>query len=268
MVTIDTVSGWLDQMAPAWLAEDWDNVGLLVGRGEGPARRVMTCLTVTPQTAAEAVREQADLIVTHHPMPFRPLKRLTSQSTVGRLLLELIAARVAVYSAHTAFDSTVEGVNARLAEGVGLRDVAPLIPAEAPDANDAGGRIGTGRVGTLATPGTLDELGRRLRAFLGIDRLQRVGLADWPVSRVAIACGAAGSLLQAAVDTECQAMILGETSFHTCLEAEARGVGLLLPGHYASERFALECLAEALAGQFPALTIWASRDERDPLAWL
>ncbi|MCO6454149.1 MAG: Nif3-like dinuclear metal center hexameric protein, partial [Pirellulaceae bacterium] len=86
--------------------------------------------------------------------------------------------------------------------------------------------------------------------------------------RVAVACGSAGQFLPAAARAGCDLLLTGETSFHTCLEAQALGVHLLLPGHYASERFAVEQLAELLAAEFPALHIWASRHERDPLKWL
>jgi putative NIF3 family GTP cyclohydrolase 1 type 2 len=85
---------------------------------------------------------------------------------------------------------------------------------------------------------------------------------------VAVACGAAGELLDAARRAGCDAMVVGETRFHTCLEAEAAGIGLLLPGHFASERFAVEELAGILARQFPELEVWASREERDPVRWV
>jgi putative NIF3 family GTP cyclohydrolase 1 type 2 len=83
-----------------------------------------------------------------------------------------------------------------------------------------------------------------------------------------VACGSAGSFLAAAREEQCQAFVTGETTFHTCLEAEASGIGLVLVGHYASERFGVEALAEVLATQFPDTTIWPSRDERDPLVWI
>jgi len=119
MATVNDIVLEVMRIAPGWLAEEWDNVGLLVGDGAAEVQRVMTCLTVTPATAAEAIVGGAGLVVAHHPMPFRPLKRLTGDTTVGRLLLDLIAARVAVCSAHTAFDSAELGINARLAEGLG-----------------------------------------------------------------------------------------------------------------------------------------------------
>ncbi len=109
MPTVASIAAFLEQLAPARLAEEWDNVGLLVGRRDQAVKKLMTCLTVTPASAAEAVEAGADLIVTHHPLPFNAMKRLTADTTAGRLLLDLIAAHVAVYSAHTAFDSAAEG---------------------------------------------------------------------------------------------------------------------------------------------------------------
>ncbi|MGO8688490.1 MAG: Nif3-like dinuclear metal center hexameric protein [Thermoguttaceae bacterium] len=259
MPTIQTIAAFLEQLAPSRLAEAWDNVGLLVGDHRAAVARAMTCLTITPATAAEAVRERADLIVAHHPLPFAALKRLTAETTAGRLLLELIAARVAVYSPHTAFDSAAEGINQRLAAGLGLRGVVPLTPA-------AEGQ-GAGRWGWLEEAIPLGQLAGRVKEFLKIEHLQMVGDPGRAVRTVAVACGAAGELLPAAVAAGCDAMVLGETRFHTCLEAEATGISLLLPGHFASERFAVERLAEALSKQFPDVETWASREERDPLVW-
>lgn len=259
MPTIAAISALLEQIAPARLAEEWDNVGLLVGNKNWAVKKLMTCLTVTPSSAAEAVEADADLIVTHHPIPFRATKRLTDDDTVGRLLLELIAARVAVYSAHTAFDSAGEGINQRLAEGLGLRGITPLTPHVEGE--------GTGRWGWLEEPVSLDELAERLKRFLGVERLQMVGRPDHQVRTAAVGCGAADEFLDAARQNGCDAMILGEARFHTCLEAEATGVGLLLPGHFASERFAVERLAKTLAERFPDVEVWASREEHDPLRW-
>jgi dinuclear metal center YbgI/SA1388 family protein len=253
----------LAQFAPPRLAEEWDNVGLLVGDSRQPVRRVMTCLTVTPASVAEAVAERADLIVTHHPLPFQPLKRLTADHTPGRLLLDLIAARIAVYSPHTAFDSAAAGINQQLAEALGLSEIEPLVPKPA----EAGGQ-GAGRRGRLGPPIPLSELAERLKAFLHLQGLQLVGDLRREIQHVAVACGAAGEFLAPAWQAGCQVLVTGETNFHTCLEAEAREVALLLPGHYASERFAVETLAGHLQRQFGELVVWPSRQERDPLRWI
>jgi dinuclear metal center YbgI/SA1388 family protein len=263
MPLVNDICGFLERFAPPRLAEEWDNVGLLVGRRDATVERIMTCLTVTPASAAEAVADRAQLIVTHHPLPFRALKRLTADTTAGTLLLDLIAAGVAVHSPHTAFDSAATGINQRLAEGLGLEEIVPLvsIPGD-PDA------LGAGRHGRLREPAALGEIAAQLGKFLSLAGMHVVGPREQRIERVAVACGSAGQFLEAARAAGCELLVTGETTFHTCLEAEAGGVALLLPGHYASERFAVEQLAEVLAREFPAVAVWASRRERDPLQWL
>jgi dinuclear metal center YbgI/SA1388 family protein len=253
----------MGRFAPIELAEDWDNVGLLVGDWQAPIERIMTCLTITPSSAAEAIRGKADLIITHHPLPFRALKRVTTDTTAGRLLWDLVGHRVAIYSPHTAFDSATAGINQRLAEGLDLGNVMPLVTVEgAPDGT------GSGRQGNLKQPCSLQELASRLKQFLRIQQLQAVGNPAAPIQQVAVACGAAGEMLPAASVAGCELLIVGETNLHTCLEAEARGMSLLLPGHYASERFAVEILADDLSRHFGQIHTWVSQQEQDPLKWM
>jgi dinuclear metal center YbgI/SA1388 family protein len=259
MLPLRELLAFLEALAPPRLAESWDNVGLLVGQRERVIQRVMTCLTITPDTTAEAVAEGADLVVVHHPLPFQPLRRLTDETVPGRLLLELAAARVALYSPHTALDSAERGINQRLAEGLGLLDIRPLRPH--PEGQ------GGGRCGRVEHPLKLLELGQRLKQFLGITRLQMVGDPQWPVSQVAVACGAVGEMIEDAHARGCHCLVIGEARYHECLAAEAQGLGLLIPGHFASERIAVAWLADVLGTQFPTLTVWASRIERDPIQW-
>jgi dinuclear metal center YbgI/SA1388 family protein len=262
MPTVQDICDFLERLAPGDLAEEWDNVGLLVGDRGAEVKHAMTCLTVTADSVNEASGQKADLVVTHHPLPFRPLKRLTSDTPEGRYLLELIQAGVAVYSAHTAFDSARSGINQQLAEGLRLANIAPLVVQEPESA------IGSGRIGECDQPVTLAEFGQRLKKFLGIDHLRVVGAADRAIGRVAMACGSAGEFLTAARLAGADVLVTGETSFHTCLAAEAEGISLLLTGHYASERFAMEQLADELAREFSDVKVWASRQEQDPLAML
>ncbi len=262
LILLGALCDHLDALAPPVLAESWDNVGLLAGDRSVEIQRVMTCLTITPASAAEAVARRADLVVSHHPLLFRPLQRVVTDATVGRLLWQLISHGVAIYSPHTAWDSTAGGINQQLAEGLGLRDLAPLVPAATGPAT-----VGSGRWGRLSEPSPMRVVADRLKRFLTIERLQVVGDLEAPVQRVAVACGAAGELLAPAQQAGCQVLVLGETNFHTCLEAEATSLSLLLTGHFASERFALEHLARRLAESFPQLEVWASESEADPLAW-
>lgn len=261
--TIDALAQYLAQVAPLALAESWDNVGLLVGDRSRHVERLMTCLTITPPVVAEAVRRQAELIVVHHPLPFQPLKRLTADTTAGRMLLELIAAGVAVYSAHTAMDSAANGINQQWAETLQLEQIRPLQPLESDDGNDS--PLGAGRIGIPRAGETLQNLARRAQTAVAAGTVRMVGEAEQSVRKIAIACGSGGSFVGTAARRGCDALITGEANFHACLEAQATGVGLILVGHFASERFAMERLAGQIGEQFPELDVWASTAERDPL---
>lgn len=264
MTKVAHVCTVLDQRFPARLAEEWDNTGLLLGRSQAVVRRLMVCLTITDDSVAEAVERQVDLIVTHHPFPFRAAKRFTAETTAGRMLLDLVENQVAVYSPHTSFDSAATGINQQFAERLGLNEIAPLRP----DVEDQ--QIGIARYGHFESNITLAELERRTMTALGISRIRTVAASRGEsecISTVAVACGSAGGFLPDADRFGCQAFVTGEATFHTCLDAESRNMALLLPGHYATERFAVERLADELQAEFPDSDVWASRNESDPLQW-
>lgn len=251
----------MEKFAPTQLAEDWDNVGLLIGDRTQSIERVMTCLTVTPRTVAEAVQRRADLIVTHHPIPFRPMKRLTTDTITGGIVWQLARAGISVYSPHTGFDSAENGINQSLGIRLGLEGLEPLIPQE-----DGVQAVGAGRLGQLQESQTLAEFVSSIKLSLSIDSIRVVNSEDSSVKRVAIACGSGGSFLGKAKARGCDTLVTGEATFHTCLEAEARGMSLVLLGHFASERFAVETLAELLKVSFESTEIWSSATERDPLS--
>ena len=258
MTHLSDVLTYLEEFAPLQLAEDWDNVGLLIGDRNGSIERVMTCLTVTPDSVDEAVTREADLVVSHHPFPFRAVKTVTADDTVGKMMLQLIRHDIRVYSPHTAFDSAQEGINQQLATALGIPSTQPIIPEE-------NGALGAGRCGALDPPAALNDVMERLKTFLGIRHCRFVGALDRTITHAAVACGSAGQFLGDAARHGCELLVTGETSFHTCLEAEARGVALVLLGHFASERFAVEALAGRLDEHFPQLEVWASQQEVDPL---
>lgn len=365
MPTVNDVLSWLDRFAPPRLAESWDNVGLLWGDPHAKVDKLMTCLSVTPVTAAEAVSEGAGLIVSHHPVLFRPVKqiRVRSDDPQGSFLWSLARAGVAIASPHTSFDNTRGGINDGLARRVGLIDVGPLRPAPArsgfkvivftPEADreavlDAafragGGRIGnyrecsfgtegtgtffgeeaanptvgqagrresvrewkleiltteetlnpvltavrrthsyeepaidvvplrpesdgpgSGRLGRLPAPESLSAFAKRVSQILHAPGLQYVGEPERVVERVAIACGAGDDFLRDAY-RRADVLLTGEARYHNALLAEALGVGLIVAGHHATERPGVQDLAEAIARDFPALSIWPSRRETDPL---
>lgn len=263
---LTNVCDFLERFAPRQLAEPWDNVGLLVGDQTQTIEGIVTCLTITPEVVDEAVEADADLIVTHHPMPFRPLKQITTDNTIGQMLLKLIQNEIAVYSPHTAFDSCAQGINHQLAAGIGLTEIQPLLPVELLGDSEVTDPVGTGRWGKFAEGGIpLARIAELAKQVTGAPMVKVVGRGTADIETVAVGCGSAGELLTAAVENQVECLILGETSFHTCLEAKAQSVALVLVGHYASERFAVEKLATILADAFPTANVWSSRQEADPI---
>jgi dinuclear metal center YbgI/SA1388 family protein len=276
----------MSQIAPLSLAEDWDNVGLLLGDRSAPARRVMTCLTITQSVVEEAETEQVDLLIAHHPLPFKPLAKITTDSAASGLVWRLCRSGVSLYSAHTAYDSAVGGINDQWAEALSLTNTAALIPF--PDAlgferntqthSKSLNSPGAGRYGDLATPRLAREILAAAAKFSGANRPRMVGDPARVVRRVGVACGSGGSFVAAARRAGCDLLLTGEATFHTCLEAENTGLLLGMVGHYASERFAMEALAQRLQSS-PELNklhaktageqefrVWASLREQDVIA--
>lgn len=248
----------LEEIAPPHLAEDWDNVGLLVGDPSADLSRVLTCLTLTPDVVGEAIQSATSLVVTHHPLPFRGVKKLTTSSIDGGSLWRLMRAGIGVYSPHTAYDSAAEGVNRQWADHLGLSDIRSLAPIEeAPDG------VGVGRIGATRSD-DFAALCAKVKAAVNLTGLRVVPTRNGRCSRVAIACGSGGSLLDAALAADCDVFLTGELSFHEALRCRSEGVGVVLTGHYASERFAIETLAEKLAAEFKGIPVEASDVESDP----
>lgn len=266
MTTVGDVCQWMQQLAPLELSEPWDNTGLLLGDSSDTVSRILTCLTLTPESTAEAVDLEANLVIAHHPLLFKPVKSITTATVTGKLLWQLARAGISVYSPHTAWDSAEEGINAMLAEKMELQEVRPLLPASITSHQPAESapRLGAGRLGLLCEPAEIRGLAERLRRLLPECRPRGVDTGR-PIRKVAIGCGSGGSLLGAAIQEGCDLFLSGEATFHTCLEAQAAGVSLLLLGHFASERFSLVELALRLQRRFPQLACWASDREVDPV---
>ncbi|MFM8577766.1 MAG: Nif3-like dinuclear metal center hexameric protein [Planctomycetaceae bacterium] len=263
MPSIDTILTSLESIAPLSLAAEWDSVGLLVGQSAPRTiERVMTCLTLTPDVAEEAVRERAGLVVTHHPLPFRPIGRLTPSTMTGRSLLTLVAGGVAVYSPHTAWDSAAGGINDQLARILEVSCIRPIRPwSSLPD-------CGVGRLGMVAERTTVGDVAAILATRLGIPGSSIVGSTMSPAGLVGIVCGSGGDLVGEAIAAGCRTLVTGEIRLHAAEEARAGSLSVVAIGHHASESFSMGTLGRRLAEAVPGLLVFASRSDTDPLTWV
>lgn len=259
LTTVSDVCAWLQQQFPVELAEGWDNTGLLLGRRTSAVDRMLTCLTLTSEVAEEAVRESCQMVITHHPVLFRPVQQITDQTNEGRTLLRLIESGVSVYSPHTSFDSAADGINQSLAQSIGLTQIRPL------QASDQSPDTGAGRYGELEPPQSLEEVLERVAGVTSTTWLKVARSGQSPVRRIAIGCGAAEGFLRDAERLGCDCFVTGEARFHTVLAARSAGIHLILTGHYSSERPAVVRLAERLSESFPGTECSASQAERNPI---
>jgi dinuclear metal center YbgI/SA1388 family protein len=262
MPSLPDVVAALERIAPGRLAAEWDSVGLLVAPRDAAVRRVLTCLTLTPEVAAEAVREGIDLVVTHHPLPFRPIGRLTPETGTGRVLLALVGAGCGIWSSHTAWDSAAGGINDQLADLAGLAEVHPITP----DAVDPA--VGFGRVGVPPQDITVGAIARLLAGRLGATGVQIVGDRDRPAGRVGIVCGSGGDLVAQVAAAGCTTLVTGELKLHQASEARAADLAVVAVGHHASEHFAMAEFGRRLAAELPGLEAVVSREDRDLIEWL
>ncbi|MDO4587517.1 MAG: Nif3-like dinuclear metal center hexameric protein [Planctomycetia bacterium] len=292
MIKLHELSNFLEMICPLELAEDWDNVGLILGDRNSNLTNVMTCLTITLNVVEEAIQNKTDLIVSHHPFPFHASKKWTTDSLNGKILLSLIESKIAVYSPHTAHDSALFGVNRQIAELLNLDNIRPLFPYKQKSSeliaeismlsgikqfsekgtqnlpcssSQANFPLGTGRIGNLNTPLFLADFVFFVKQKLNVSTIQWVGKEDQMIQTVAVGCGSAAEFIDQAIEAKADAFLVGEARFHDYLTAEQNGLGLILPGHFASEQFAMKTLADRIRAHFPSLNVWLSKSERDPV---
>lgn len=257
--SIDTVIDVLDQLAPLSLAETWDNVGLLAGDRTDPVGRIMTCLTLSQTTLQEAIDTNTQLVVVHHPIPFKPISRITGDSVTGKLMLGAIRASVAIYSMHTAWDNAHLGINRQWACSLGLEEQTPLILSSVPALKEMS--LGTGICGRLSPARTVADIQAAIASFLPACSLRSTHPLHQPVSKLGIVCGSGGSMVAMAAQQGCDGFLTGEATYHQCLESEALGVAMILTGHHASEFFGMQSLATILSDLLPDVVCFASTRE-------
>ncbi|MDP6928438.1 MAG: Nif3-like dinuclear metal center hexameric protein [Planctomycetota bacterium] len=260
--SLDQLVGVLEEIAPLHLAEDWDNVGLLVEpAGRKRVRRCFLTIDLTELVLEEAAAAKADMIVAYHPPIFAPLSRLTQEQARQRVLLAAVAAKMAVYSPHTALDAARGGVNDWLADGLGQGHRVPLQPADLSDP----GIGGQGRLVELSRPVGLDTLQRRIKSHLGLKKL-RIARAPGPARAMATVAVCAGSGGEVVSGSGADVYFTGEMRHHDVLAAVEGGANVILAEHTHTERGYLPILAERLRAEIGSgVEILVSLRDADPL---
>ncbi len=246
--SVDQVMACLEAMAPARLAEEWDNPGVQVRAWSGRVERMLICLDPTPQAIRQAVERKARILLTHHPLIFRPLKSIQDQAFPGDVIQAAVKNSVTVVSAHTNLDSARGGINDILAGLFGLTGVEVLEPSR-----DGEEGHGLGRVGELPAPLPFSGLIQEAKRVFGTDSLRASGPADLVVKRLAVAGGSGGGLGPRAFQTGAQALVTGDVGHHDALACAGLGLALIDAGHFHTEAAAMKGFGRALASRFRSL---------------
>ena len=252
----------LEQYAPLPLQDSYDNAGLQIGlTAEQEVTGALLCLDVTEAVIDEAERMGCNLIIAHHPLLFHGLKSITGKSYVERCVVKAIQKGIGIYAAHTNLDNAEGGVNYRIAEKIGLVNVAFL------ETKSAAIPAGAGLIGEL--PVEEDERGFlvRLKDLFGIQCLRCNRLSGRKIRRVALCGGAGGFLLSQAIAQGADAFLTGEMRYHDYFGHDDE---LLIAemGHYESEQYTVDIFAEILEKHLPELRIVKTSYNTNPINYL
>ncbi len=229
MPCVNDICQALAQWAPEELAESWDNVGLQAGNPSARVSKVLVSLDPSHSAIEKARKIDAQMIVTHHPLLFRPVSSMNLSLYTPGLIADLIKSDIALASAHTNLDSAAGGVSDILAKGIGIYDPVPLVPST------QGATEGLGRVGLLPKPCALGEIAEKVADFINAPGLLISGDINSLVQKIAVCGGSGSDLWPQVLDTGAHLYITAEIKHHVAREAEQFGVSLIDAGHFFTE---------------------------------
>ena len=235
----------IEDFAPLSIQESWDNSGLCVGSYDAPVTSVLLGLDCTPELVDEAIECGADMIVTHHPLIFSGLKKITPDDQVGEAVIKAIKAGISIYAAHTSADKVIAGVSGAMAARLGLQNVTIL--------DEDGEGTGLGVVGDLPEPLTSEEAIAFVKERFGLKAMRTSRPLEGRISRVAMCGGSGGSLIKAAMSSGAQLYLTGDISYHNFFTRE--GFMVMDIGHYESEIEIVDILFSLLRKNFPTFAV-------------
>jgi len=248
----------LESIAPVNYQEDYDNSGLICGDAAAECTGVLVSLDCTEDMVREASEKKCNLIVSHHPLIFRPIRRIDPSNETGRTLMTAIQTGITIYAIHTNLDNILSGVNATLADRMGLVNREILLPKTGQMS------VGSGLIGNLKEPVPESQLLKKLKTEFKIPVIRHSPLTGKPVTRIAL-CGGAGSfLISSALQQGADFFITADIRYHTFFEGEKQMV-IADIGHYESEQYTIELLCKVIIEKFPNFAVLKSGIVTNPV---
>lgn len=258
MTTVADILNYMETLAPRYMKMDWDNVGLLCGSKATPVTKILVALDPFEHVCQEAADWGAELIVTHHPIIFRPLPNVTDETSIGRGIMVLCRNGISAINAHTNLDQAPGGVNDVLARVLGLENVEVIRPCGVDENGESWGLLHCG-----------DTAEQSLEAFLGHvkDRLGCQGLryvsGGKPVRKVAVGGGSCADGMLDALRAGCDTFVTADVKYNQFWDAHDLGLNLIDAGHFQTENPIVSVLAEKIAAAFPDVEVKISEKHGD-----
>ena len=242
---VKDITDVLEEFAPLSIQEKWDNSGLCIGSPENRVTSALIGLDCTPELVDEAVSCGADMIITHHPLIFSGLRKITPDDPTGLAVIKAVSAGISVYAAHTTADKVMAGVSGAMASRLGLRNVGILDMEE--------GGAGLGAVGDLPEEMSPEQVIRYVKGRFSLKVVRCSRPAGPPVRRVALCGGAGSSLIGKAMESGARLYITGDVSYHHFFTAP--GFMIMDIGHYESEIDIVKILFSLIRKNFPTFAV-------------
>lgn len=246
----------LENFAPLDFQEPYDNSGLQVGNPYQPVTSVLLTVDVTEGTVDEAVTKGANLIISHHPLIFNALKKITGQNYIERTVIKALKHNIVIYSAHTNLDKIIGGVSYKMAEKLLLQNVRILHPE-----NEF---CGLGCIGQLPTPENTEIFLARLKTIFNLTAIRHSQLVNRRISKVAVCGGSGAEFISDAIRQHADIYITADIKYHQFFLADNQII-IADIGHYESEQFTKEIFNDQLIGFFPNFAIHVAQSGVNPV---
>jgi dinuclear metal center YbgI/SA1388 family protein len=231
-------------------AEDWDNIGLLVGRRDKDVDTVYIALDATDEVVEDAINVGADMLITHHPLIFKKMGRVNTDDFIGRRVYNLIRNDISCYAMHTNFD--VMGMADAAADELGLKDREVLDVTYEDDIS----KEGCGRVGSLKSCMSVEELAKLVKRKFNVPNVRVFGDLGDIVKVAAIIPGSGGSFIDNAIKMGADVIITGDIDHHEGIDAVAKGLVVIDAGHYGIEKLFIPYMEEFIKRELPKIKIY------------
>ncbi|MBR1390857.1 MAG: Nif3-like dinuclear metal center hexameric protein [Lachnospiraceae bacterium] len=248
-MTIQTLREKLEELAPEALALDWDNSGFLVGDEKQKLHTVYLALDATEAAILAAQQCGAELLLTHHPLIFRGIARVTTEDFVGRRICQMLQSGISCQAMHTNFDVCVMGTLA--GERLGLKELQPLEVT----GSWKGKPCGIGVLGTVPGSLTLRECAALVKERFDLPQTLAYGAQEHRIQKLALVPGSGADEIPYALAAGADVLITGDISHHKGIDAWEQGLAVIDAGHYGLEHIFVDFMADYLGGQFPELKI-------------